>query len=1251
MDANSVSQIVSALNVIYSSVSNNAQRLEAQKFLDQVKLHKDAPLFGYTLGTQYENDYILKHFGLQLLEYSIRKNWASYDIAKMNAVRKWIEELNSKVTSQDPRYIKEKLAYLWAEIAKRVWGEYLKITSIEKDEDTDNGIAPAELDENQLLYSWCDMDTNLMQMWQMNESTREVVLIIFRTLFEDIFLLDDLIAMKRMSVLQPLCIMIICPVQLFMNKYKFDKSWILFKNSNQNGWFSVWVNELRDLLNTSPDSPYLVRLLETLKTSLNWPISDIVLESNIAQLLFRCLLTNNSKSKVLALDSLHILYTRPYPDSGQLDKLLETYYDSVDLLSQVYDNLGFDPKEGVDDEKYPIVKKLVDMTVSLHGSFLILDEEGDATNKIPNGVEILGKYLNLVLKITSNPSLVVSGLTLEMWVSLLRQDKKLAILDQFNIFTRLLQLAADFLIYFEQIENHVSKEFVDVDFQSLSEYKSFCSVYRRSIRDIIRLISCVRLDDTYDWLNSRLNVYFSSSFGSEVLTNVFLDHQSEPYLSALSQLMIIECFINGCIRWKIWWMNKADYEEKLAVILSKVEVLSNQLISLNLKEPMLLKKQVQNFALFLTILEDNALFTLLERIITTATLEYPDEAKLEREGDERADSIRSLRYACGVELNRMALLMPESLSRIYNDLESVVARILPNLSRHEVISFKAFLMIIVLKSSMENKEAKFSSIVDPELVAWSDENTVTGLRDLPWFMERVGIVQIAKYFQQRNINENSDLLAINIDEQGRQLKLDLSKRWSCLFPVRATRIFVHYSVEKLKTIEDYAMVQTLWKPRIVPVLPYILRLLFQLQSYHDPENWKDLPVVVQSFVRYSTIERFWEAGASNKTKDEFIDEHMQAMNTVRDFADSVGHIVRYTREVVLAIIATVSRLGTIIYEIDELPQLILDSIFIKKPDSNTISPGVSKHAWKHIVNMALRPLIKNCPEELQPKFCSKFLPQLFTYLDIILCDLWSVYMNDSDFKPTPSDNEEITEEILENNLLRQFTAVVVRLLIDNVGQVGSTSQASKLRLSAHQQRLRGIIFGDKEILLPYLRLVNHLMTFKDSKCSLNTALILKGGLKENVGLHPQIDEYYTMEIMPNILKNILMDPAYKDSFYDALFIYTWLMNEVYKNYPNAISFLEELSLGYDIHGLIKRLGEAPHYKEQRVIMLEYLDWVKTGNGKNTGADEDNEESRKKKRQAILKKASERLMKKNKDEGDMMNDPTVEDGAVASLFSH
>ncbi|SCU83621.1 LAMI_0C03928g1_1 [Lachancea mirantina] len=1220
MDANGASQVVGALEVIYDVNSANSRRLEAQKFLDQVKSREEAPLWGYEIAHNNSTNYILKHFGLGLIAHAIKHNWSDYTEDRRVAVRKWVVELNYDVQPDDPRYIKAKLAFLWVEVAKRVWGEMLREDNVS---------------EAGLLNSWADMDANLVQLWQMNEASRELTLIIFRTLFEDVFLLEDMTVLKRISVIQPLCVMIVSPIDVFSARYKFTEKWTMFK-ANPDGWFSQWISELRSALKNG-NAVYVTRLLETLKTSLNWPLSEIMITNDVSTLLLECLLSDIPKAQSMALDSLHILLTRPYNEDSHYQSVINTVFSSMPLLNKVYDSLQFDPSE-VDETKYPIVKKFVDMISCLYTCVF----------KIDNTDGQIEQYLRLVLRTTSNPSLIVSGLTLDLWCSCLRNDDFLPLLEKFVI-PELLQFSADALVYYEQIDNHVSKNFAESDFQSNSEFQSFCSTYRKRIRDIIRLISCVQIDFAYDWLNIRLNTFFGSSYGQEVLKSSFLDHKSEPYLSALSHLMVVECFINGCIRWKIWFPESSAYDTKLNEILTKLETLSDQLIALNLREPLLLKKQIQNFALFLTMLKDNVLLKLLEKIITSATLEYP-EVDLE-DKNEQSDSVRDLRYACGIELNRMAILMPDSLSKIYDDLKNVVGSIMPRLSYHESISFKSFLLTIVLKSSLDEKEANFAALVDPELAAWSNKDTVVGLTDLPWFMERLGIVQIAEYFQKRDIHADSDLLSIQIDDEGKALKNELAKRWQTLFPVRATRMFVHYSMQSIKSEKEFEMLQTLWKPRIVPILPYILRLLYQLQSYHDSDNWKELPVVVQSFVKCSTIERFWEAGASNKSKDEFIDEHMKAMQTVRDFADSVGHIVRYTREYVLLVLSAISSLGSILYDIKEFPELIIGSIAIFKPGTEDISPGVSAHGWKHIINVAIRPLLKNCPESSAATFMPAFLPRLFETLDIILCKRWAVYMNNIDVNPPPTDEDEMTEEILEENLLRQLTTVVVRLLIDCIGQVSGSSQASNMKLTSHQIKMRKMIFGDINILAPFLKLLNHLMSFRDSKCSFNSILVMKSCLADTLIKHEKVDEFFTVDVMPNLLFNILSQSAFKDSLYEGLYVFTVIFLTLCKEYKTSRDYLYQLSHGFDVESLYENVRNVESYKNQRALMIEFIDWIKTVKGTKDDHEDEDDRKHHERRQAVLRRANERLIRKNKDQGDILDDPNTEDGAFATLFKN
>lgn len=65
--------------------------------------------------------------------------------------------------------------------------------------------------------------------------------------------------------------------------------------------------------------------------------------------------------------------------------------------------------------------------------------------------------------------------------------------------------------------------------------------------------------------------------------------------------------------------------------------------------------------------------------------------------------------------------------------------------------------MIAFRSSIGNKDEIFAKIVDPDLAAWSAPETEKGLMDLHWFMERIGIVEIASYFQSRGITATTNL--------------------------------------------------------------------------------------------------------------------------------------------------------------------------------------------------------------------------------------------------------------------------------------------------------------------------------------------------------------------------------------------------------------------------------------------------------------------------------------------------------------
>lgn len=1195
MDSDGVSKIVNALELIHSPKTANTDRQEAQSFLEQVKRQESSPLWGYELALPTQRA-IVRHFGLTLLQNSINREWPNYDQEKKLAIRSWIIDLSMKLLPEDPHFLREKLAFLWVAVAKRCWGCF-----VGKFEDK---IASSQ----KLVEGWATMDKDLLSLFKSNSHTRELSLIIFRTLFEDVYILDDSITSRRSQVLNSMCTNVLLPDTLLNSIYEPNIS-LAESKATKEGWFLIWQELLNDSIRNG-DERSIIKILETLKTCLNWPYSSLLNESQILKTFLDAILVSNIKIKILTVDCLHILFTRSFNEEIDLEQIVGSIFkpEGIQLLGNIYSSIQNDPDD-IDDELYAFTKKFTEMIVGL----------SEHLTKVKPETSDIHNYLKLVLSTTTSPSLTISSISLNFWGYMLRDDANVKIIEE--TVPDLLEVAASKLLNFSDFdEDHVSQKFLAVDFNSQAETYSFLGNYKKLIDDIIRLIACVKADMGLLWLNTRLESFFSSDLGNQAINATTLDYHSEPFILGISQLEITESCVRGIVRWKIYY-NKADYNEKLNQLLVQVEELAHKLLNVEIKDPVLLKRLGQMYVQFTPLLKENTIFKVIEKLLTLSTFEYPQNGT-----EEEITLVKDLRTSCGTELNRIAFLMPNSFKNILDDLERVIETLLPRLTATEAVTFKAFLLVVSQRAPVSNKDERFIKVVEPEIAAWTNPETMKGLSELQWFMERLGIVQIADYFNTRNISPGADLLKTPMDEQGLKLKSELKERWSTIFPIRTTRLLLQYSIEKLPhDTPEFKNLLRLWKPRVVPIIPHILQLLYQIQAYHNPANWSDLPEVVQSFVRDTTVERFWQMGVSIQTRDSFLEESEKAMNTLRDFADSVGHIVRYTREYVFLSIASICELEDTFYTIPNIAGLFWRAATGEKV-------GITLHSWKHMINVSLRAVIKKCPPENVDSFMVQLLPEMFNTLDELLLNKWEkVYISGMTFD---ENDDQLSEEMMEEHLLRQVTQVTIRLLVDCVGQHGY-----KNPLTSTQKAIRKLVFTNMQVLAPFLNFVCHLIMFKDSRSSFNVLLIVRSVLNEIIMKDDEVDNFLCQYLTKSLVY-VLTDDFYREAQHEAAYVLTVL----YINLRGRSEYMSTVLKGYlpnatdsHIQKYEQALAESKNLKEQRNALLDLIQQVKD--------DDHDDEKFKKDRNKQL----EMITKKKKNESDMMNDPFVENGALGNLF--
>src|SRR5215472_9048340 len=176
-----LSEVLAALKIVHDPSSSNSARQEASFRLDDAKRAPQAPAQGFEIASNTSNDDTLRHFGLSMVEYYIKYVWDGRSDAEI-VLRDYVIQLARNIRPQDPPYIRNKVAQLWTELAKRSWAD-----------------------------QWMNMDELLVQIFPMSITHQLLVLTILETLVEQVSNREDPAAGVRCGDLGTACTEIFTP--------------------------------------------------------------------------------------------------------------------------------------------------------------------------------------------------------------------------------------------------------------------------------------------------------------------------------------------------------------------------------------------------------------------------------------------------------------------------------------------------------------------------------------------------------------------------------------------------------------------------------------------------------------------------------------------------------------------------------------------------------------------------------------------------------------------------------------------------------------------------------------------------------------------------------------------------------------------------------------------------------------------------------------------------------------------------------
>jgi exportin-5 len=176
---------------------------------------------------------------------------------------------------------------------------------------------------------------------------------------------------------------------------------------------------------------------------------------------------------------------------------------------------------------------------------------------------------------------------------------------------------------------------------------------------------------------------------------------------------------------------------------------------------------------------------------------------------------------------------------------------------------------------------------------------------------------------------------------------------------------------------------------------------------------------MQAVVGRLLSDRFWQAGISEGSKDDFYARVLGKKSTLEGLASTIRGAVRFVRETCYAIIYCMTRLDMQFYGFLELPGPLANALFAD-------SIYLSSHQVINLLTL-VRFLVDNCPVELRDHFIPPILATCFEQMDAKISSEWEKL---GQRETVQAAGDELTEEMKAESILRQLTYSAVLMVAD-----------------------------------------------------------------------------------------------------------------------------------------------------------------------------------------------------------------------------
>ncbi|KAF9985995.1 hypothetical protein BGZ65_009185 [Modicella reniformis] len=1065
MNESVLRNLLAALDTIYNVASTNEARQQAQEYCEGLKRDPAGPLYGYFLAHKdNQQPDVVRHFGLGLIENTVRYRWSEETLIpeikaqiRANAMSLVAEGTLPILTEQS--FIKEKIARLVVEVAKREW--------------------PG---------AWNDMDAFLRQLFFKDETGREMVLLILRSLCEDVCVYDDAVAGMRKKDLRAGLLVIMASERTLKGHYPDglkghnDEVTLMVGESGNDGWIARLAVLLEEILprcqtesRDAADEKVAAAALKTLSSILGWvivgmPSTGVSVREDSAGMSVGPECTPMLPAGAECCD---MLASRNLADAEREKIIWPLMEGGVTMISRAYMTYA---TQLLQEEEYEFVKKIVQVresrrNASVHRIKVVLRHQLFSVIANPR----LGhcqswrtatvrkeKHLcpegsiNLLFSMASHPSVLISSTVSVFWATLLRHEtlSKDSTIHSFippllKLYSK--HLVKDFKIRYET--DPVYRHFASYDFESVSELRGYTDkTFSRAV-DVINLGVPIVPLDAFMWVGTKV---------AETLKTDLMQAYNELQ-SFDGTLTLMEVTISSLT--KIITDNSHPQSSQ---VMDAINSLLGIFIEYNTKCLPAQERVIESLSSFTDMFKLNStlLFRCLDKLFKT--VEYPMSDMSERE-------VRQLRARAAITLVKIGRAIPNTLYPIYGEIDSAIQSLAQRnaITPGEKRTLQTFLIVIGFNSDISlDRKTILEKAVRPSLMDIQSPELQEAMSDPGKFMIFIGALELSEASYKSPQAQEVNTLKGVITERRARLSRSIES--------------LHAFMKETIDVKDNQKL-ALWTPYIEVILPNLFSAIRCLSAISNEKLWSSLSPDMSRVLTLSAEEK--EMMVTGKAPS--ITAGSTPSGTIARLIWDLKNWLSTLRDQSYRVLAQISLLGPVFYCIPSLQGILEQSLF-------EYVDCLTNRQLRLLINHAVQPIVLNCPVEYMDSVLLHVLIVLFPYLDQRLLKDWMLASDEGlvvDEKEDP-DELDITDGIVKEMVLRDLTFHVAGFInavlepLKLTSENGSSAQGQNIAGTSTQKELApmaNFILSRDAIAQSVITLICHIIKFKDTKSSLRAA--------------------------------------------------------------------------------------------------------------------------------------------------------------------